>query len=491
LQRTLPYATAKLFTPILLTGILLLGASGSSAQILHKKKKINKSTSVDNNVQPDKVLYDRAADDVKRGRHEVGRLNLQTLINTYPDSEYLAKAKLLIADSYYKEGGTANMTQAISGYKDFIVFFPFLPEASYAQLQVAMGHFRQMEKPDRDRTEAKEAEAEFQTFLQKYPKDPLADKAMQHLREVQEVIAEGDFRVAYYYYVKGDKRAAAARLIGVTRRYPLFSKSDQAYWMLGEIFDTVEKKEIAANYYSQIVKNYPLSERVPDAKSKLVAMKVPVPQPDPKAQAWMVAEQNAPRPRTSLAKRPMSLLKTGPTKEMAVAARVGPPNLEPEADTTSATEVLSGGNSSRIVVGGGSGTARTSGNSTGIVATVTPGAAATEGTTEGTAEGAAPAATDGSAPPAAAPDATQPGTTAAPAAGESSSATPVPAGGSSSAAAATPDAAAPTGDAAAAPVGVADAAKNDAKQDDAAKKDDKQKESTSKKKKGVRKLVPW
>jgi outer membrane protein assembly factor BamD len=166
LLRTPPYATSNHLAILLVIAIFLMGATESSAQILHKKKKVDKSTSADNNVQPDKVLYDRAADDIKHGKHEVGRLNLQTLINTYPDSEYLAKAKLLIADSYYKEGGTANMTQAISGYKDFIVFFPFLPEASYAQLQVAMGHFRQMEKPDRDRTEAKEAESEFQTFLQ-------------------------------------------------------------------------------------------------------------------------------------------------------------------------------------------------------------------------------------------------------------------------------------------------------------------------------------
>src|SRR6195256_899665 len=136
-----------------MTGLFLLSATRCDAQIFHKKKKVNKSTSAENTAEPDKILYDRAADDVKHGKHEVGRLNLQTLINTYPDSEYLAKAKLLIADSYYKEGGTANMTQAISGYKDFIVFFPFLPEASYAQLQVAMGHFKQMEKPDRDRTE--------------------------------------------------------------------------------------------------------------------------------------------------------------------------------------------------------------------------------------------------------------------------------------------------------------------------------------------------
>jgi outer membrane protein assembly factor BamD len=468
--------------------IFLMGATQSNAQILHKKKKVDKSTSVDNNVQPDKVLYDRAAEDIKHGKHEVGRLNLQTLINTYPDSEYLAKAKLLIADSYYKEGGTANMTQAISGYKDFIVFFPFLPEASYAQLQVAMGHFRQMEKPDRDRTEAKEAESEFQTFLQKYPKDPLADKAMQHLREVQEVIAEGDYRVAYYYYAKGDKRAAAARLIGVTNRYPLYSRSDHALWMLADIFDKAEKKEVAANYYARIVKNYPLSSETPQAKARLVAMKVPVPQPDPKARARMVAEQNAPRPHTSLAKKPLGILHSGPTGEMKTAARVGEPNLEPEADTSSATDVLTGGNSSRIVVGGSGGggtTTGAAGNTTGIVATVTPGGPKTEESSG--AEGAAPADPNKPADGSAAPQAAQPETTP----GESTSAAPetptaTPNGGEAAVATGTDT----TGATTPGTTSTTDA-KTDASQTDTANQGDTGKESSSKKKKGVRKLVPW
>jgi outer membrane protein assembly factor BamD len=468
--------------------IFLMGATQSNAQILHKKKKVDKSTSVDNNVQPDKVLYDRAAEDIKHGKHEVGRLNLQTLINTYPDSEYLAKAKLLIADSYYKEGGTANMTQAISGYKDFIVFFPFLPEASYAQLQVAMGHFRQMEKPDRDRTEAKEAESEFQTFLQKYPKDPLADKAMQHLREVQEVIAEGDYRVAYYYYAKGDKRAAAARLIGVTNRYPLYSRSDHALWMLADIFDKAEKKEVAANYYARIVKNYPLSSETPQAKARLVAMKVPVPQPDPKARARMVAEQNAPRPHTSLAKKPLGILHSGPTGEMKTAARVGEPNLEPEADTSSATDVLTGGNSSRIVVGGSGGggtTTGAAGNTTGIVATVTPGGPKTEESSG--AEGAAPADPNAPADGSAAPQAAQPETTP----GESTSAAPetptaTPNGGEAAVATGTDT----TGATTPGTTSTTDA-KTDASQTDTANQGDTGKESSSKKKKGVRKLVPW
>jgi len=98
------------WTLFVMIGLFLLSATRSDAQVFHKKKKVNKSTSAENTAEPDKILYDKAIDDVKHGRHEVGRLNLQTLINTYPDSDYLAKAKLAIADSFYKEGGTATFS---------------------------------------------------------------------------------------------------------------------------------------------------------------------------------------------------------------------------------------------------------------------------------------------------------------------------------------------------------------------------------------------
>ena len=455
---------------VLLTGTFLLSATQCDAQIFHKKKKVNKSTTAENTAEPDKVLYDKAIEDVKHGRHEVGRLNLQTLINTYPDSEYLAKAKLAIADSFFKESGKANMTQAIQAYKDFVIFFPFMKEAAYAQLQVAMAHYKQMEKPDRDRTEARAAEDEFQTYLQKYPNDPLEGKAEQHLREVQEVLAEGDFRVGYYYYVKGDKKAAEFRLKSVARRYPLYSKADRALWMLGSIWEGTEKKDFAANYYAQIVRNYPLSPLVPDAKGRLKALGAPVPQPDPKAVAWMTAEQNAPRPRTSLAKKPLGFFKPGPGQELQVASRVGKPTMEPESDTSSGTDILTGGDQTRKT-----------GTGAGIVATVTPGG--TSSGTAGAAENVA-APTDGSASSTEAPaDPNTPPAAADSANGESTEAAGAVEG-------------APTADAAAA--GTAqpgDAAKADAApaQDSAQNgtKDDKKQESTSKKKKGLRKIVPW
>ena len=436
------------------SGLFLLSATQCDAQIFHKKKKVNKSTSAENTAEPDKILYNKAMEDIKHGRHEVGRLNLQTLINTYPDSEYLAKAKLAIADSYYKEGGTANTTQAIQAYKDFIVFFPMLPEASYAQLQVAMAHYRQMEKPDRDRTQARAAEDEFQTFLQKYPNDPLAGKAEQRLREVQEVLAEGDYRIGYfYYYGKGDKRAAASRLISVVSRYPLYSKADHALWMLGNIWEGSEKKEVAVPFYARLVRDYPLSPLAPQAKERLKALKAPVPQADPNAVAWMTAEQNAPRKHDSLILKPLALVHTNPRQELRVAAQSGKPTMSPDSDNEAGVDILAGGNQSRL--GGGPGN--------GIVATVTPGGtpAATEG-----AESVAPAGAATEPKPEGQPEGTAPATSDANA--------------KTDAAAAGQTSDAPKTDAAPA---------QDATQ--TGNKADKKKESSSKKKKGLRKVIPW
>jgi outer membrane protein assembly factor BamD len=296
----------------------------------HAKKYSVKNGTPGTTAEPDKVLYERSLDDIKHGRFDVGRLNLQTLINTYPDSEYLAKAKLAIADSYYKEGGTGSLDQAILEYKDFETFFPFLDEAAYAQMQVGMAYYRQMMKPDRDRTQALNAESEFQTLLQKYPNSTYAGPAEQRLREVQEVLAEGDYRIATFYYDRHSDRASAARLLELTSRYPLYSKAPDADWMLAQIYERNERKEFAEFFYSRIVKDYPLSPLAADAKDKLTKFGAPVPQPDPTALARMQKEQNLPRQRGNLISKPLGALRNGP--DVSTAARTGAPNLTPEGE---------------------------------------------------------------------------------------------------------------------------------------------------------------
>ena len=109
--------------------IALLGALLAFSAACTNKKVNNPLANV-GSKQPDKVLFDRAMDAMKHNRFDVARMTLQTLINTYPDSEFVARAKLAVGDSWYAEGGTAALAQAEIEYKDFETFFPNMPEAA-------------------------------------------------------------------------------------------------------------------------------------------------------------------------------------------------------------------------------------------------------------------------------------------------------------------------------------------------------------------------
>ncbi len=111
------------------------------------------------------------------------------------------RAKLAIADAWYREGGSAALAQAEQEYKDFITFFPNAPEAAEAQMRVGDIYFKQMDVPDRDYSKAQHAEEEYRTMLKQYPDAPkeiLAD-AQQKLREVQEVLAQREAEIGDFY----------------------------------------------------------------------------------------------------------------------------------------------------------------------------------------------------------------------------------------------------------------------------------------------------
>src|SRR6202030_2306883 len=147
--------------------ILLLGALVFAVACTNKK--VNNPLANVGSKQPDKVLFDGAMEAMKHNRFDVSRMTLQTLINTYPDSEFIARAKLAVADSWYAEGGSTAMQQAEIEYKDFRTFFPNMPEAAEAQLKVANIHYQEMEKADRDFTHAMRAEEEYRSLIQEYP----------------------------------------------------------------------------------------------------------------------------------------------------------------------------------------------------------------------------------------------------------------------------------------------------------------------------------
>ena len=233
----------RLTTKIAAVALAVLMLGGVAAQAKEKKPKHKKNEDLSANPlagvkskQPDKELFDKAMIAMKKGRYDVARLDLQTMLNTYPDSEYRMRAKLAVGDSWFKEGGTAALTQAEAEYKDFITFFPNAPEAAEAQMKVADIYYQQMEKPDRDYTNAQHAEQEYRNMINMFPDSTLVPRAKQKLRDVQEVLAERETEIGLYYESRENYSASIARLKTVVDTYPLYSKSDQALLGIGDAY---------------------------------------------------------------------------------------------------------------------------------------------------------------------------------------------------------------------------------------------------------------
>ncbi|MBV9671106.1 MAG: outer membrane protein assembly factor BamD, partial [Acidobacteriales bacterium] len=308
--------------------------------------KINNPLAHVDSKQPDKVLFDRAQDAIKHGRYDVGRNLLTTMINTYPDSEFVARAKLSIADSWYNEGNSASYAQAEREYKDFRAFFPNMPEAAEAQMRIADIHYNEMGKPDRDYTQAKRAEDEYREMISSYPDHKLTPIAKQRLRDVQEVLAEGQFRVARFYYTRESWPAAIARLKTVADTYPLYSNADLSLYLLGQAYEAESKimsnpklrlrenrrqallaefRKNAIDAYSRVIERYPAGEYADGAAKRLQALEAPVPHATPEAIARNKQEIES---RGSASMRAKLMLNFSHRPDVATAAHVGDPPME-------------------------------------------------------------------------------------------------------------------------------------------------------------------
>jgi len=330
--------------------VLVLGGVTAQAKTKQPKHKKGEDLSANplanvNSKQPDKELFDKAMLALKKGRYDVARLDLQTMLNTYPDSEYRMRAKLAVGDTWFKEGGAAALTQAEAEYKDFITFFPTAPEAAEAQMKVADIYYQQMEKPDRDYTNAQRAEQEYRYMINSFPDSALIPRAKQKLRDVQEVMAERETEVGLYYGSRDNYPAAIARLKTVVDTYPLYSKSDQALLGIGDAYagsahaiqmqpnlpGAVKERlravylDRAAEAYSRVITRYPMAPHVEDARDRLVAMNRTVPEPTQAAVAENDAEERSRQP-LRFTDKTFDIIKHGPS--VVEAVHVGEPSTD-------------------------------------------------------------------------------------------------------------------------------------------------------------------
>jgi outer membrane protein assembly factor BamD len=228
----------------------------------------------------DRELYDQASKKAEKGRYDEARITYNVIITTYPDSAYLPLAKLAIADTFYLEGGTSNLQQAIGGYKDFASYFPTHPRICDVKHRIAMSYMRQMGAYNRDASMAAQAESQLKSAEAACRNTPSYEKVHNDLKTVQQVQGLHELDIARFY---SDKRqahkAAEGRLRGIITNYPDFSYLDEAYYRLGVSLVEQEQPEEAAEYFTKLVRDFSKSEFADEGKKYLEKLGKPIPEP--------------------------------------------------------------------------------------------------------------------------------------------------------------------------------------------------------------------
>jgi outer membrane protein assembly factor BamD len=228
--------------------------------------------------EADKLLLERGNLALKEEKWTTARQYFSELLESYPQSPLRAEAKLGVGDSYLGENNSASYVYALNEYREFLAFYPTNPRADYAQLQLAMVHFRQMLGPQRDQTETKAAIQELQTFLQRYPNSPLLPEAKKRLRETRDRLSESEFAVGMTYLRMQHYIGAENRFKPLLKDDPEYTRKDAVYFYLAEALEKTDiRKAEALPYYERLVKEYEQSEYLEEAKRRIERLKSTVP----------------------------------------------------------------------------------------------------------------------------------------------------------------------------------------------------------------------
>ena len=224
---------------------------------------------------PKETLFEKGKALIAKKKYDAGRKYLAFVFETYPNDPLGRQALLLVADSYFRQGGTAGFTEARFRYRDYLNRYPGAPQRDYARYQFAVCYDREHEKPDRDQTSTREAIEQYRVLLREYPNSGHTALANARIRALGDLLAEHEFAVGYFYMRKGAPGAALSRFTLLEERFPEYGARDKLFFYSGAVLQRLGRTEEASRYYARLLDEFPGSEFAKKAREK--ADKLPHP----------------------------------------------------------------------------------------------------------------------------------------------------------------------------------------------------------------------
>jgi outer membrane assembly lipoprotein YfiO len=215
----------------------------------------------------DQVLWEAGQKAQKNKNWNAARQYYKRLVDAFPQSEHQPQARVALGDSYFEEGGTANLILAVSAYREFLTLYPQHPRSAYAQFRVGECYYEQRNRPDRDQTETHQALEEYERLLDVYPQSEYVEQARERIHECRQTLARSNYLVGYFYQrTRHAWRSAIGRYEAVLTDFPDYDRIDEVLFHISECLAASGRYAEALPYLARLQSEFPKSDYVDDAR---------------------------------------------------------------------------------------------------------------------------------------------------------------------------------------------------------------------------------
>jgi outer membrane protein assembly factor BamD len=212
--------------------------------------------------------FEKANKLIDNKEYDEGRAILLEIKNRDLTKKYAPLAQLRIADSYVKE---EEPDLAVAEYRRFLEIYPDHQHASYAQYQIAMVYFNQIESPERGYGGAARALVEFEKLKKDFPRNPYKELIDLRIEKCRTVMADYEYLVGEFYRKKGSYNAAIERFEGLLKQFPDYKKEDKVLLSLGISYKKIGQSDKAETLLKSLIEKYPSSPLTNEAKKELAS----------------------------------------------------------------------------------------------------------------------------------------------------------------------------------------------------------------------------
>jgi outer membrane protein assembly factor BamD len=224
-------------------------------------------------AQPDRYLFEHGTKALNDRKWLTAREYFRQLVDAYPQSPFRADAMLGIGDTHLGEGSPEGFVNAQQEFSGFLNYYPTHPRADYAQYKLALTHYYQMARPERDQTETRLAIQQFETLFKRWPNSKITAEAQAQYREARDRLSESMYRVGLFYFRQQWYPGAIARFREVLEDDPQYTYRDAVYFHLAESLVRVNQQAAALPLLDRLQKEFEQSEYLVRAKELAARLK--------------------------------------------------------------------------------------------------------------------------------------------------------------------------------------------------------------------------